>query len=72
MRESAEQEIKQNLLEVQAICEANGVEGTTHSRFGNAVTEILLHADSCQADMIICGTRGLGSFAGLLLGSVAR
>ncbi len=72
VREAAEQEIKLILSEAQAICEANGVEAKTHSLFGNAVKEILLHGDSCRADMIICGTRGLGSFAGLLLGSVAR
>ncbi|WP_246105648.1 universal stress protein [Sporomusa termitida] len=54
------------------MCEANGVEARAHSLFGNAVKEILLHADSCRADKIICGTRGVGNFAGLLLGSVAR
>lgn len=72
VREAAEHEIKLILSEVQNICTANGVEASTHSLFGNAVKEILFHADSCRADMIICGTRGLGSFAGLLLGSVAR
>ncbi|ADY57321.1 UspA domain-containing protein [Syntrophobotulus glycolicus DSM 8271] len=72
VREEAEEEIEINLSEVRTICEGKGVHVTTHSLFGNAVNEILLHAASCKADLLICGTRGLGSFAGLLLGSVAR
>ena len=71
-RDAAEQEIEMNLLEVQNSCKEKGIKVNTQSLFGNAVKEILLYADSSQADMIICGTRGLGSFSGLLLGSVAR
>lgn len=39
---------------------------------GNAADELIRYAKQQQADLIVCGTRGLGNFTSLLLGSVAH
>lgn len=39
---------------------------------GDAATEILLHADEIDADLIITGRRGLGGLSSLLLGSTTQ
>jgi nucleotide-binding universal stress UspA family protein len=41
------------------------------ARFGDAVTEILLEADACKADLIAMNTTGRSGFRRAILGSVA-
>ena len=41
-------------------------------RMGDPAEQILTEADRIAADIIIVGTRGLGAYAELLLGSVSR
>ena len=42
-----------------------------HTAFGNVAEQIGLAAKHLQCDTVMMGTRGLGSFTGMLLGSVA-
>jgi nucleotide-binding universal stress UspA family protein len=48
-----------------------GVDATSKLLVGNAVDEIVACADSQEADMIVIGSRGHGTLASLLLGSVS-
>ncbi len=68
----AEKIISEKLSEARAFCEEKKLQVIAKAFFGNVVEEIINYANSCQADMVICGTRGLGGFKGLLLGSTAR
>ena len=43
----------------------------THVISGSPAEEICRHADACQSDMIILGSRGLNPIKGLFLGSVS-
>ncbi|GAB4337069.1 MAG: universal stress protein [Desulfobulbaceae bacterium] len=67
--EKAAQERMANLVEDHSDL-AQGVEGKVV--VGNAAEEILKHAESEQADMIIIGTRGTKGFERVLLGSTAE
>ncbi|MCY1551854.1 Universal stress protein family protein [compost metagenome] len=42
-----------------------------HTAFGNVAEQIAIAAKHLQCDTVVMGTRGLGSFTGMLLGSVA-
>jgi nucleotide-binding universal stress UspA family protein len=68
----AEKVISEKLSQAQAFCEEKKLQVIAKAFHGNIVEEIINYAKSCQADMVICGTRGQGGFKGLLLGSVAR
>jgi nucleotide-binding universal stress UspA family protein len=68
----AEKVINEKLSQAQAFCEEKNLQVIAKAFYGNIVEEIVNYAKSCQADMMICGTRGLGGFKGMLLGSVAH
>ena len=61
-----------SLEDAEQVAARAGVEATSKLLVGNAVDEIVAHADSQGADMIIVGSRGHGTLASLLLGSVSR
>jgi len=50
---------------------AAGIGHEKHTTFGNVAEQIGLAAKDLQCDTVVMGTRGLGSFTGMLLGSVA-
>jgi nucleotide-binding universal stress UspA family protein len=49
-----------------------GIPAQAHVRSGDAAAEIVAAADELAADLVITGSRGLGTIRRLLLGSVAR
>ncbi|MDX1298043.1 MAG: universal stress protein [Pseudomonas sp.] len=50
---------------------AAGINGTTHVALGNIAGQVSAATKQLQCDTVVMGTRGLGTFTGLLLGSVA-
>jgi nucleotide-binding universal stress UspA family protein len=60
------------LEEAELLAAEHGVEATGKLLRGNAADEIVAYADSLGADMIVIGSRGRGSFASTVLGSVSR
>jgi nucleotide-binding universal stress UspA family protein len=55
-----------------AIAESRDVPTTSTLLRGEAVTEIIDHADALDVDLIVIGSRGRSSIASALLGSVSR
>lgn len=56
----------------QALLKDAGLSAQVHFREGDAAQTIVMEADSLACDAIVMGSRGLGAFAGIALGSVTR
>lgn len=56
----------------QAALDEAGIAHQSHVRFGDTAETIVATAEEFGCDSIVMGTRGLGTLAGLALGSVTR
>jgi len=59
------------LDEAAAMLQAGGLACETHTQLGNVAEQINDAVKRLDCDTVVMGTRGLGSFTGLVLGSVA-
>jgi nucleotide-binding universal stress UspA family protein len=55
-----------------AAAAADGITGTAHIIHGDPADEICAAAERLEADLVVIGSRGLGSVSGMLMGSVSR
>ena len=60
------------LDEAAAMLQAGGLTCETHTPLGNVAAQINDAVKRLGCDTVVMGTRGLGSFTGLVLGSVAN
>ncbi|MCR4441745.1 MAG: universal stress protein [Peptococcaceae bacterium] len=68
----AEKQVRPWLDELKKVYSAQGVEIETAILRGHPAESIVKFAAECKADLIIVGTRGIGGFKSLVIGSVAQ
>ena len=68
----AEKMIKPQLEEIKRIGEENKIDINTVVLRGHPAESIVKYSFDKKADLIIMGTRGLGGFKSLIIGSVAQ
>ncbi|MDW3223851.1 MAG: universal stress protein [Paracoccaceae bacterium] len=68
--ERAGQKVLDDALKIAADVGFEAVK--THMPHGDAATEILLHADEIEADLIVTGRRGLSGISSVVLGSTTQ
>lgn len=59
------------LTEAAEALQAAGVQHQTHAALGNVAEQVNEAVKRLGCDTVVMGTRGLGSFSGLVMGSVA-
>ncbi|AHY43553.1 universal stress protein [Stutzerimonas decontaminans] len=60
------------LDEAAAVLQGAGLSCETHALMGNVAEQVADAVKRLDCDTVVMGTRGLGSFTGLVLGSVAN
>jgi len=65
-------QLKKTSSSGMALAEALGVTANAVTLEGNVADEIIRYADETKAFMIVAGTRGMGGFERMLVGSVAQ
>lgn len=68
----AEKQVRPQLEELKKVCSVQGVEIETAILKGHPAESIVKFASERKADLIITGTRGIGGFKSLVIGSVAQ
>ncbi len=63
---------RRTLAEAATALEAAGIPHETHAILGNVAEQVGDAVKRLGCDTVVMGTRGLGSFSGMLLGSVAN
>lgn len=63
---------RNTLAEAAAALQTSGVAHETHTALGNVAEQVNEAVKRLGCDTVVMGTRGMGSFAGAILGSVAN
>ena len=63
---------RSSLDDAVALAEERGIEAQTKLLAGDPAHEIVAYADEIDADLIVVGSRGLGTISSALLGSVSH
>ncbi|HWR39016.1 MAG TPA: universal stress protein [Patescibacteria group bacterium] len=72
MERDYEQHFADKAAEACEYCRSQGVQAQSAVLKGHPADEIIRYAKQVNADLLVSGTRGLGGFTQLLLGSVAH
>ncbi len=72
LESSFKAKLEECLKEASDFFRQKGLNVATELRIGHPADETIKFAQEQKADLILCGTRGLGGLSGLLLGSVAQ
>jgi nucleotide-binding universal stress UspA family protein len=67
-----EEESRKTLSRTLAQCDAAGITYTLKVAIGDPAQEILAHVQKEQIDLVVIGSRGLGTLKGILIGSVSQ